>query len=264
MSVCCGRYYNNVAAHWCDSLEHDYCQSCDEHFDDNEELQDHYMYYCSQDVHGLPECPVCDNHFESRTKLNTHIRRFHNYCDLCRRNFGDEHALDQHLNSDIHKPKDKECPFCRRGFSSFGSIASHIESSGCKNFATNPTKLCELIRRWEVAAGHPNLFTRPRITDGTTRGHAMPSEQFNLDAWYCYDNNAYECPLCDCYFSSVSNLCAHINSSVHAMKNYHCACCRREFVSLAALILHMERSQCRTQKSNAIGSLISGMKAIRF
>ena len=74
--------------HWIQSSRHDYCQSCDEHFDDEEELEDHYEechFWCREcrrffkNTHGLKEhyrqskvhhyCPPCDRHFQSENNL---------------------------------------------------------------------------------------------------------------------------------------------------------------------------------------------------
>ena len=74
--------------HWIQSSRHDYCYRCDEHFDDEEELEDHYdecHIWCRKcgrffkDMRGLREhyrqsqshyyCPTCDRHFQSESNL---------------------------------------------------------------------------------------------------------------------------------------------------------------------------------------------------
>ena len=59
---------------------------------------------------------------------------------------------------------------------------------------------------------------------------------------------AHYCAECNRSFVSANNLGAHRRSAVHQPKDVHCPCkgCIQSFVSLSALILHLEFGYCRS------------------
>lgn len=56
-------------------------------------------------------------------------------CYLCHREFDKKHALNQHLNSPVHKQKVYRCPnakrLCGKEFVALAGLFSHLESESC-------------------------------------------------------------------------------------------------------------------------------------
>ena len=54
-------------------------------------------------------------------------------CYLCHRGFGTVRALDQHLNSSVHRQKTYHCPkpACGREFTALAGLFGHWESESC-------------------------------------------------------------------------------------------------------------------------------------
>jgi hypothetical protein len=87
---------------------------------------------------------------------------------------------------------------------------------------------------------------------------------------HAFNGYNWECYLCPSNFSSASALNAHLNSSAHKQKAYHCpnstAACKKDFVTLAALFNHLESEACafmRFEKvQQRVGTVLQGRKLI--
>ncbi|KAJ3107701.1 hypothetical protein HDU96_007790 [Phlyctochytrium bullatum] len=236
-----------------------HCHECDREF---VHLNAYYQHRNTSANHNpITHTCHCGRGFHNAHSYNAHLTSSHNHCHTCGRSFGSRHSLMQHLASDAHAAKDKKCPFCASHFKSFSGIAAHLESGHCPNLRTNPHQVAEFVRNWEARSGSRNVFTTPMI-EYHNFDHCYGSRD---DLSICYNSNSgwYECPLCDRdTFSSEHNLRAHLNSKAHASQNYHCIGCSQKFVSLAAMLLHFERSACGTKQHQSIGRLARGLKML--
>jgi hypothetical protein len=143
-------------------------------------------------------------------------------------------------------------------FACYSGIAAHIESSQCANYISNPVHLCSVIRSWESSAGMQGTFTKPLLTYGDSQ--SVPRVQYDFKANYNYHSGLYECPLCDRMFKTVAHVHAHVYGSAHANRPlFNCPSCRKEVISLHALLLHLEQSNCGKSRSSALGKIVHGM-----
>ncbi|KAJ3329316.1 hypothetical protein HDU76_008157 [Blyttiomyces sp. JEL0837] len=197
--------------------------------------------------------------------LTSHLSNIHNYCFTCGRSFGSSRSLQQHLESEVHKPRIINCPLCSNQFRSLSAVAAHVESGGCPNGGRfNRNTVSDAIRRWEQQSGAPNTFTNKLLENG---GNSNNNSNNNIDLDDCYNRYSgyYDCPLCHrTGFQNKNNLREHLNSSRHGSNLYHCSACPRQFVSLSALLKHLELTQCGRQRSNDIASLLGGMRYIGY
>ena len=85
-----------------------------------------------------------------------------------------------------------------------------------------------------------------------------------------WNGDSYECYLCNGEFSSMNGLQAHVNSSVHHQKIYHCpqGRCGKEFTALASLFNHLESESCGYIRFDNVGrnvnSFLTGNRLIAF
>ena len=265
---CCGRWFDSEHAfnqHQTYSSRHlsMYCDECDRDFDSYEATDKHLSKNKCHWPDTALECRCCNAFFRYTVDKNRHFVQDHHGCLICEKTFRSSRAREQHVASPVHSPSDKFCPFCKKEFKTFSAIAGHIESSRCVNFVSNPVHLCTVIRSWESSAGIQGTFTAKLLTNG--EGQLAPRIQYDFTACYNYHCQKYECPLCDLMFSTKSQVHAHVYGSAHARQPlYHCPTCRREVISLTALLLHLEQSQCGKSKSSALGQIVTGMKMIQY
>jgi hypothetical protein len=240
-----------------------YCEECDRQFDTYHAVDQHLTKSYSHRPDSALECRYCPAFFRYTADRNRHLVEEHNVCLICDKSFSSSRAREQHVASPVHNPADKFCPFCKMEFKRYSAIAGHIESSRCANYISNPRHLCQVIRSWESSAGCQGMFTNNMITNGGAS--SFHRVEYNFDAHYNNYCRMYECPLCDLMFSSVAQVHAHVYGSAHAHQPlYHCPTCRKEAISLHALLLHLEQSQCGRIKSSSLGKIVHGINMIQY
>ena len=125
-----------LTQHYIQSPDHHYCRFCYEHFDDEDDLEEH-----NDDEHGY--CSLCDKVcpvisclyitmlnsliisqlFKTEEGLHQHSRQVHRYyCEDCEEVYGSEWALTQHYiqSSDHHY-----CRFCDENFDDEDDLDEH-------------------------------------------------------------------------------------------------------------------------------------------
>ncbi|KAI3632746.1 hypothetical protein MIR68_008821 [Amoeboaphelidium protococcarum] len=269
MSYCerCDRWFGSYEAkqqHIKNSSAHFWCDQCDREFVNYNGLQCHLKTSRS---HATHTCSICDDYFFSQTEYTSHLREEHNWCSECGKCFSNWNALRNHEQSDVHKQRSITCPLCRQlTFKTLSAVAAHVESSRCNGFKGSRQDLLNLIRRWEAQSGAPNTFTRPAIEYPGHSDRSMAGRCTIQLAQQCYNKyyDEYQCPLCDKCVDAPTQLVAHLNSRIHADCDYRCHACSSTFVSLTGLVQHLERTQCRTKKTDDIARLTGAIRTLRF
>src|ERR1700722_6587135 len=261
--------------HWVQSPRHHYCQRCSEHFEDEDDLDQHY-----RDYHYY--CGPCAKFFKDDLGLHEHRRQSsaHHYCAPCKRLFQSAANLNavspplflisshimtdsvfpQHLNSSIHLPKTVPCHWCNRSFISGPNLVGHLESGTCSPGMTRHD-LQEFVRSCDTS----NVITNPARMIGNTTTTYQASEA----AW-SYRAQAYECYLCHKLFAMLPSLNKHLGSPAHEEKVYICPLqsCRGQFATLGGLWNHIESEKCGVKRftavKNAIDGIMGKMKQLTF
>ncbi|CAG7966521.1 unnamed protein product [Penicillium nalgiovense] len=222
--------------HWAPVFE---CETCTRTFSSQDAANQHM----NVKNHWQPTvpCETCSQMFYTEEAANQHMAvkgHYKNYCAECDRTFMNENCLRQHLNSRIHRGTDIVCPFCNAGFVTASGVTHHVESGSCPNASKwNRDTIHRVIHRLDPKG----IITNKQIerhNEQNIRYYAT-DRAFNGKNWECY--------LCRKGFGSMAGLNAHLNSSVHKEKIYHCLNkrgCGKEFVSLAALFNHLESESC--------------------
>ncbi|KAJ7933296.1 hypothetical protein B0H13DRAFT_1592478 [Mycena leptocephala] len=186
--------------HFVQSSMHEYCQHCDTHFDDSEELEDHYQtdrHYCAK----------CRGFFQNALGLHEHYRQstLHHCCVPCKRLFLSASNLTNHLNSSLRRPKDVPCPGkgCGLAFVSRSALILHLESGTCKSGADRQT-INRYVRQYDTK----NVITDPArlLTGGGTSEIQYTATE---RAW---NGSAYECYLCHAGYRTLAALNQHLAS----------------------------------------------------
>ncbi|KAF8899322.1 hypothetical protein BD779DRAFT_1617033 [Infundibulicybe gibba] len=246
--------FHGLKEHWVQSPHHDYCQYCNQHFYDSEELEDHY-----EDSHYY--CHSCRRVFRNKYGLDEHYRQspVHHYCVSCDRLFQSENNLNAHLNSSIHRPKDVICPGCQQGFVSRSAMLLHLEAGTCRS-GLNRT----IINRAVQQLDRNHIITDPsRLLTGSSDVNYSATEV----AWNGYN---YECYLCHNTYRTLSALNQHLASPRHQAKIYICplSTCKLRYSTLSGLCQHIESERCGVSKfkpvQNVMNNLVSGMNRIAY
>ncbi|CAG8320982.1 unnamed protein product [Penicillium nalgiovense] len=226
----------NALDHWEPVFE---CETCTRTFSSQDAANQHM----NVKNHWQPTvpCETCSQMFYTEEAANQHMAvkgHYKNYCAECDRTFMNGNCLRQHLNSRIHRGTDIVCPFCNAGFVTASGVTHHVESGSCPNASKwNRDTIHRVIHRLDPKV----IITNKQIerhNEQNIRYYAT-DRAFNGKNWECY--------LCRKGFGSMAGLNAHLNSSVHKEKIYHCLNkrgCGKEFVSLAALFNHLESESC--------------------
>ncbi|EGN93768.1 hypothetical protein SERLA73DRAFT_126614 [Serpula lacrymans var. lacrymans S7.3] len=185
--------------HYVQSRNHAYCQYCDEHFEDREDLIDH-----NHDNHSY--CPSCNKVFKNDFGLHEHNRQVHHYCVSCKRLFVSASNLQAHMNSSTHRPRDVVCPFrgCAQAFVSKSALVLHLESGKCQSGVDRRT-VDRYVPAWNGAFFECYLcHTEFRSLDALNQHLASPFHR----------EKVYRCPLTSCrvQFVTLSALCQHVES----------------------------------------------------
>jgi len=215
------------------------------------------------------QCAALRNKFQlfhSHSGLQQHDHKVHNYCTECDRGFRNWTNLQQHLNSELHRPTAIMCPGrkCNRSFISPTALTLHFESGACRSGMTR-----EKLNRLIVRADKNSYITNPAQLIGGPQGKYEPP--LSAPAWATkrsWNGMEYECFLCHSTFKTLDRLNQHLQSPRHDQKIYRCPKpdCRVEFVTLSALCQHVERGSCGVrmfrQVQNAMQGLTRGFKTI--
>ncbi|PIL25652.1 transcription factor [Ganoderma sinense ZZ0214-1] len=252
--------------HFTQSPRHHYCRSCDEHFDDWDDLYDHYdeaHYYCR----------ICNQVYESEPGLHEHRRIVHadEYCVPCKRMFRDTNALRHHQRSTLHQGRTIACPMrgCSRSFVSRAALVLHLESGGCPSRITR-----DMVNRIVAKLDkHGVLTDSARLLGSGSGGSGNGQETVTVTgAWAtarAWNGARYECYLCHRTFAALPDLNQHLNSPAHASRAYRCPGawrgCGATFRTLSGFCQHVESEQCgvhRFKRDRFIDGLPKGGKLL--
>ncbi|KAH7915742.1 hypothetical protein BJ138DRAFT_997285 [Hygrophoropsis aurantiaca] len=228
--------------HWVQSPRHYYCQYCEDHFDDEYDLEDHY-----QSSHHY--CESCRRVFKNEHGLHEHYRQSpqHHYCPLCKVLYRSANNLQMHLKSSAHMPRDVSCPFlgCDMAFVSKSALILHLESGGCRSGVNR-----RMIDNYIKSVDRTNIITDPSRL--LTSGYADQTHYFATNA--SWNGHAFECVLCHSQFRGLVDLNRHLASPRHQDKIYRCPLntCRENFATLSGLCQHVESERCGVAKFKAV------------
>lgn len=152
-----------------------------------------------------------------------------------------------------------QCKSCQAAFVTASGLAHHLESGSCpKNPGANRESMFRLLSQHD---------TRGALTNKLIGWHGDPVYTATERS---FNGRCYECPLCHKGFPKLLNLDQHLKSPKHASKLYHCphGNCNKQFVSLAALVNHLESESCGyvrfEQVQSSVSSFIAGGRMLTF
>lgn len=244
--MCCGSNFptlGHIQQHWSQSLNHAYCRRCDEHFVNNDKLENHY-----ESNHHF--CKSCRKIFDNSDRLTEHYRQSgrHHYCSPCDMHFKDANRLRQHLESTIHRPRNTHCPAgCGSSFTSNTRLVLHLESGACSS-GVNRNAVNRVVRQLDTK----HIITDPsRLITGGTSADDEVTCHATAASW---NGSAFECYLCHKLYPSLGGLDQHLASPTHQKKLYICPGpgCGTRFVSLGALCQHFESESCGVLKFRVV------------
>ncbi|KAF2223081.1 Alpha/Beta hydrolase protein [Elsinoe ampelina] len=234
--------------HWVWTYE---CDTCSDRFftersaEQHMEAKDHYRYDY--------DCEHCNYAFRTREGRDGHEKEDHPYCEECDRYFDNAGNLRNHLNSKIHQGKKVRCPFCKADFTAASGVTHHLETSSCP-------KAPQLNRQ----VIHSELKQRdPR---GVITGRYLEYNDSSLnpdwDPYTAWNGRYYECYVCHKGFDKAMSLRQHLDSPTHQSPLYHCpnkrGNCNKEFLTLGALLNHLESESCGYVKFATVRSNVNG------
>ncbi|KAF8079204.1 hypothetical protein FPV67DRAFT_1467866 [Lyophyllum atratum] len=238
--------------HWVQSPNHDYCQHCSQHFDHDQDLEDHY-----ESAHIW--CSSCNKFFVNAFGRNEHYRQSpnHHYCVPCNRLFLSASNLQAHLNSSTHRPRDVPCRGggCTLTFVSPSAMLLHLESGTCRSGITR-NFINDKVRQLD----RNNVITDPsRMIAGP--GGGMQQQVTYIASSAAWNGAAFECYLCHGTYRSLNALNQHLASPRHQDQIYICPMqvCRQRFTVLSALCQHIESEKCGVHKFAAVQSTMQGI-----
>ncbi|EXU97482.1 double-stranded RNA-binding type zinc finger domain protein [Metarhizium robertsii] len=204
-------------------------------------------------------CETCDSEFYSERAAKQHMQakgHFKNYCLECDRYFGNANGLRMHLNSNVHRGHNVECPFCRTGYTTASGLSHHLESGSCPKAATvNREVILSMVRKRDPQG----TITNKQI-EWQNESSVKITYEANRLAW---NGSAWECYICHGQFSTINGLNMHLNSPHHKGKIYHCpnkkGACDKEFVSLGGLFNHLESESCSYMRFEKVQKHVSNM-----
>ncbi|KAJ2917837.1 hypothetical protein MD484_g2552, partial [Candolleomyces efflorescens] len=175
-----------------------------------------------------------------------------NYCQECDRSFPDENALEQHLNSSTHQPRQVRCPFedlgcASNGFTSIAALARHFDSNGCalitrrrfNGIAYDLSQSGDRDQPFRVIKPDVN----PRNMGFKRRVHRVVKRAWRKllegeeDPWTCtYPDSEGEC---GAELTTIAGLKAHLKSPKHEARMYRCPGCTTCFADLGSASSHI-------------------------
>ncbi|KAI1631316.1 hypothetical protein F4809DRAFT_177822 [Biscogniauxia mediterranea] len=233
------------------------CDTCARYFGSEKARFQHMV-----DVnHFLYECTKCYETWPTEEQQIEHEHKQHHYCGECNRTFNNYNNIKMHLNSNVHRGQNIQCPLCKNNFATATGLTHHLETGSCPRAANiNRDTLYKFVRSKDPGGVMTkNLIDWP----GSTQYEAN-------DRSYNWARSGWECYLCHRLFNNLRGLNQHLNSPTHQEKLYHCPkpACIKEFTTLAAIINHLESEACGfTRFENVqqnIKNVISGNRMIGF
>lgn len=162
----------------------------------------------------------------------------------------------KHLNSNVHRGNNVQCPFCRTEYTTASGLSHHLESGSCPKAATvNREVILSMIRKRDPQG----TITNKQI-EWQNESSVKITYEANCLAW---NGSAWECYICHGQFSTINGLNMHLNSPHHKGKIYHCpnkkGACDKEFVSLGGLFNHLESESCSYMRFEKVQKHVSNM-----
>ncbi|EEU40701.1 uncharacterized protein NECHADRAFT_90758 [Fusarium vanettenii 77-13-4] len=236
------------------------CDTCCFYFDDEHDRRDH-MDLESHWIPDAPECSLCYFRAPTLQEVKNHEFGHHFYCGECNREFQNLNNIRQHLKSRRHLGSGVTCPFCEVSCGSATGLVYHLEGGSCPRAPLNRDKMYRVIRERD-----PNGVISIKALEwyGDRIFEVNPTDAWNSQC------EAFECYLCHRLFGTLYGLRSHLASPKHQQKLYHCPSqtCHKEFITLAALINHLESETCRfirfTQIQTDIKYIVSSNRIIEF
>ncbi|OSD00756.1 hypothetical protein PYCCODRAFT_1469189 [Trametes coccinea BRFM310] len=145
-------------------------------------------------------------------------------CEKCNKDFPSQLARTQHF---VQSPLHAYCQRCSLEFPSFDILIGHLRSAHhCCDFCSSGTPILDIGALGRL----PGVFdSEPGLHAHRRREHA----------------DLY-CAPCKRMFNTPSNLDSHRRSALHAGRFVVCPAnkCGKRFVSLAAILIHLESGAC--------------------
>ncbi|KAI0325953.1 hypothetical protein GY45DRAFT_1329537 [Cubamyces sp. BRFM 1775] len=145
-----------------------------------------------------------------------------------------------------------ECTKCQKHFASWKGLLEHLGQSPhhgycriCSNDFGTREQLVEHIR--SVHHCCTICYTgKPSPSPFGTRIPRAFASPFGLHRHYCQAHSLQYCVPCKRAFTSADNLASHLRSATHQGRQVNCpsSACEKRFVSVAALLIHLESGTC--------------------
>ncbi|KAI1645263.1 uncharacterized protein F4817DRAFT_344209 [Daldinia loculata] len=219
-----------------DALDHSVpdheCDRCSRFFNSRSAVVNHM----NAKNHWYYECTFCDETWPTEEQQREHEMEEHFHCTDCSRTFRNYNDIKMHLNSRAHRGININCPFCKKAYTCATGLAHHIEGGACPRAPRlNRDEVYKLVRTKDPGG---------LISKNLLGWKGSPKYEATYESW---NGCAFECYLCHRQFGLLSSLNQHLSSPTHQQNLYHCPnrlSCGREFVSLAALMNHLESESC--------------------
>lgn len=152
------------------------------------------------------------------------------------------------------------CPFCRADYTTAAGLAHHLERGACSKASTDRELIYRMVRRKDPKG----LISKNLLEWPDAIQHQATEVAWNSNA------RAYQCYFCRRTFGKLFSLNQHLSSPAHQQPLYHCPnqSCRKDYVTLGALINHLESESCRFIRFEAVQrqayKLIQSNRLIQF
>ncbi|KAL3429118.1 hypothetical protein BDV09DRAFT_50967 [Aspergillus tetrazonus] len=254
----CNQHMDN-AGHWAPRYE---CETCTKSFRSLNAAHQHM----DSKGHWAPRwpCETCNNTFYTEEAAEQHMQslgHYRYYCKKCDRRFQNENNLQMHLNSQIHRGRNVQCPFCKVRYTTASGLSHHLETGACPRAPSlNRESIYRLVRERDPHG----VITYKQIG---WRNEENSTYSATVQAWNGF---GYECYLCHRQFINLPTLNQHLNSPAHKQKVYHCpnGRCAKSFATLAGLFNHLESESCEHMRfenvQKQVGYVLRGDRLISF
>ncbi|XP_073842874.1 uncharacterized protein [Musca autumnalis] len=226
------------------------CEVCNRRFATQRGLENHY-YQTHPETHTPTghKCEICGSCYKESKSLRVHIRNKHPssidsgyICEICNKRFTTQKGLDRHsyqAHPETQTPTEHMCEICGSCFKEDSYLQKHIKDKHPLSIDTE--YICEICNQ---------KFTKQLGLD--RHSYVMhPETQTRIK---------YECELCDCSYTDLRFLRAHIRKK-HPLSidtEYICEICHKRFTTQKGLEKHFHLSHRSTQKSAKYNCEICG------
>ncbi|KAL4815694.1 hypothetical protein BDW67DRAFT_191340 [Aspergillus spinulosporus] len=240
----CNQHMDDTG-HWAPRYE---CETCTKSFGSLNAAHQHM----NSKGHWAPRwpCETCNRKFHTEEAAEQHMKslgHYRFYCKTCDRQFQNENNLQMHFNSQIHRGRQVQCPFCKARYTTAAP-------------SLNRKSIYRLVRERDPHG----IITHKQIG---WRNEENATYSATVQAW---NGAGYECYLCHRQFKSLTALNQHLNSPVHKQQVYHCpnGRCAKSFATLAGLFNHLESESCGHMRfenvQKQVGNVLRGDRLIAF